>query len=313
MPLPSSFRALLRVELARRCARNPRYSLRAFARSLRIDHATLSQLLRGRRKVTRAVILRLGRKLGLEKDALAALASADAPAKPAGAQAGIGAIAARVAEDPTHHLLLALVAGGAVPPDTRRVARALDISADEANVVIQRLTALGLLALEGPGKWRDVAGIGSAAPDAFVRVVWQRAAEAIQKLDEPAPIPGATRPEARMPDPVARFQILSQNPERTAQFYGSVFGWSVDAANALGYRQLSTGDGGLGGGIWPAPPEVPPFVQLFVAVEDVAGSVERARAAGARVLVAHQKLPDGDEMAILADPEGIAFGLMLRR
>src|SRR5947209_9956192 len=92
--LPSSFRALLRVELARRCAKNPRYSLRAFARSLEIDHATLSQLLRGRRQVTRAAILRLGRRLGLEEADLSALAVADTSSTADGAQAGIGMLAA---------------------------------------------------------------------------------------------------------------------------------------------------------------------------------------------------------------------------
>src|SRR3954468_21722779 len=311
--LPSSFRALLRAELAHRCARNPRYSLRAFARSLKVDHATLSQLLRGRRQVTRAVILRLGRRLGLDEEGLSALATADTASGAQNAHAGIGALAARVAEDPTHHLLLSLVAEGAIPPNTRRVARALDIEPDDANVVIQRLVALGLLALEGPTRWRDVEGLGRMSPEAFVRIVWRRAADAIQKIDTAAPAPGAPERETQMPDPVARFQILSMNAEAAARFYASVFGWSIDPANALGYRQLSTGSDGIGGGIWPAPPEAHPFVQLFIAVDDVAASVERARAAGARVLVPVQRLPDGDEMAILADPEGIPFGLMRKR
>jgi len=51
----TSFRLRLQAELARRCAGNPRYSLRAFARRLGVDHSTLSQLLRGRRALTRTV------------------------------------------------------------------------------------------------------------------------------------------------------------------------------------------------------------------------------------------------------------------
>jgi transcriptional regulator with XRE-family HTH domain len=42
----------LNRELARRRQRNPRYSLRAFARDLGCDHATLSQWLRGTRPMS---------------------------------------------------------------------------------------------------------------------------------------------------------------------------------------------------------------------------------------------------------------------
>ncbi|MGZ8853044.1 MAG: helix-turn-helix domain-containing protein, partial [Thermoanaerobaculia bacterium] len=44
-------------------ANNPRYSLRAFARSLQIDHSTLSQIVRGRRRVTTRAIRSLGVRL----------------------------------------------------------------------------------------------------------------------------------------------------------------------------------------------------------------------------------------------------------
>ena len=302
--LPSSFRALLRAELAKRCARNPRYSLRAFARSLGIDHATLSQLLRGKRQITRAAILRLGRRLGLDEQALSTLATTDGASRDR-AHADVGAFAGRVAEDPLHHLLLALVSGGGLPPDARRAARALGSTVDEINVAIQRLTALGLLALEGDA-WRDVDGLGTAPTDAFVRAVWRRAAATLQRLDAKPPLE-VVPAQASAPYPVAAFQIISRDPERAARFYSAVFGWSVDAANALGFRRLETG--GLPGGIWPAPPEAQPFIQLFIATDDVAATMARARAAGARVILPPQHLPEGDEMAILSDLEGIPFAL----
>lgn len=64
-PPSRRFRRLLQEELALRCARNPRYSLRAFARYLGLDHSTLSQLLRGRRRFTRRTIERVGKRLAL--------------------------------------------------------------------------------------------------------------------------------------------------------------------------------------------------------------------------------------------------------
>src|SRR5262249_20233765 len=45
-------RMLLETEFAKRRSKNPRYSLRAFAQSVAMEHSTLSQLLRGKRPVT---------------------------------------------------------------------------------------------------------------------------------------------------------------------------------------------------------------------------------------------------------------------
>ena len=53
-------RTILMEEFSRRRRKNPRYSLRAFASSLEIEHSTLSQLLRGKRAITWKSIRRIG-------------------------------------------------------------------------------------------------------------------------------------------------------------------------------------------------------------------------------------------------------------
>ena len=60
----------LATELAARKARNPRYSLRAFARDLRLNHATLSQLMRGERRITSRSARMLGQRLRLDSRAV---------------------------------------------------------------------------------------------------------------------------------------------------------------------------------------------------------------------------------------------------
>ena len=113
-----------------------------------------------------------------------------------------------------------------------------------------------------------------------------------------------------MNNPVTQFQIISKSPEETAQFYSSLFGWTVDANNPLGYRRISTGSAeGIQGGIWPAPPQAPNFVQLFVQVDDVAAAIGRAGELGAKTLIPATMLPEGDEMAVLHDPQGMSFAL----
>jgi uncharacterized protein len=116
-----------------------------------------------------------------------------------------------------------------------------------------------------------------------------------------------------MANPVMQFQMLSKTPEETARFYSGLFGWSVDANNPMGYRRIDTGSAeGIQGGIWPAPPQAPNFVQLFVSVEDVKAAVKKAEGLGAKLLIPPTMLPEGDEMAVLHDPQGMSFGVWRR-
>lgn len=110
--------------------------------------------------------------------------------------------------------------------------------------------------------------------------------------------------------PVIAWQMVTKNPEAVSKFYTSVFDWKVNADNPMNVRMIDTASGkGINGGIWPAPPEAHSFVQLFIEVDDMAKYVQKATAAGAKILIPPQKLPDGGEMAILHDPEGMSFGL----
>jgi hypothetical protein len=113
--------------------------------------------------------------------------------------------------------------------------------------------------------------------------------------------------------PVVHFQMISNRPGELVDFYASLFGWTVDADNPLGYRRIDTGStAGIQGGVWPAPPEAKTFVQLFIQVDDVAATVARAAELGARVLIPVQTLPDGMQMAVLHDPQGMAFAIQSR-
>jgi predicted enzyme related to lactoylglutathione lyase len=117
-----------------------------------------------------------------------------------------------------------------------------------------------------------------------------------------------------VPNPVFQFQMLSKQPDDTAKFYSQLFGWNVDANNPMNYRRIDTGTNeGIQGGIWPAPPEAPNFVQLFIEVDDVAKYAGDATRLGARVLIPPTPLPEGEAMAVLLDPQGMSFGIYRRK
>ena len=107
-------------------------------------------------------------------------------------------------------------------PDTRWSARVLDTPPDAVNVALQRLTRLGLL------KWCR------------------------RRSGRPVP-PSKPLKRPRGGRPVVKWQMIARDPERLAAFYSELFGWRIDAANALHYLEVDTGSKrGIGGGIWRA-------------------------------------------------------------
>lgn len=156
-PAPS-FRRHLQEELARRCAANSAYSLRAFARRLEIHHSTLSQLLRGRRALTPRTIRALGQRLGLDAAQLEGYArAAPAPVPAWGESMQLAQDTARVVADWKHFALLELTRLEHFRADSRWIARVLGITADEVNLVLTRLARLRLLDMRHD-RWTDLTG-----------------------------------------------------------------------------------------------------------------------------------------------------------
>lgn len=117
-----------------------------------------------------------------------------------------------------------------------------------------------------------------------------------------------------MGSPVVKWQIVAPDAAAVTSFYSKLFGWTVDASNALGYRELRSGDErGIDGGVWPAPAPGAAMVQLFVEVDDVQLHLDRAASLGAKVLVPRTELPDGDVMALFVDVAGLSCGLVQAR
>ncbi len=115
-PAGEALQRLAAAELAKRREGNPRYSLRAFAASVGVDHGTLSRLLRGVRMPRPDVAARLTAALQEDRDTTA---------------------------------LLRLIEAGSVSGDARRTAILLGIPVDRVHVAVQRLCVTGRVRMEG--------------------------------------------------------------------------------------------------------------------------------------------------------------------
>jgi uncharacterized protein len=114
-----------------------------------------------------------------------------------------------------------------------------------------------------------------------------------------------------MPNPVMHWQILTKQPKKLEDFYSALFGWTISGDNRLGYKQVDTNStDGIHGGLWPiSDQEGHSMVQLFIRVDDVKAHVKKAESLGARIVIPPQTLPEGDEMAVAVDPDGIPFAI----
>ncbi len=116
---------------------------------------------------------------------------------------------------------------------------------------------------------------------------------------------------------VVHFEIHASNPEKLANFYASVFGWTVRRVPLFDYWLIDTGSeaGGIGGGLakrnGPAPDEETP-VSGFVCSLGVASIDEmlaNAIAAGASVTLPKTAITGVGWQAYIRDPDGNILGL----
>jgi uncharacterized protein (TIGR02147 family) len=189
LPTPSTcFRLFLQAELGRRCDKNPQYSLRAFAKYLGIDHATISQLLRGKRPLTPRTILKLGTRLGLDRAAIDGYVAHEAywrnRAADEVAQGEIQQLAndaANVIADWYHYAILELTRLHNFRANSRWIARVLGITADEVNLAVSRLARLGLLEMADRDRWIDKSGNTTASLAEFNQAAVRRLSEQVRQ------------------------------------------------------------------------------------------------------------------------------------
>ena len=186
-PIADEFRRQLQNELVRRCRGNPHYSLRAFARFLDLDHSSLSQYLRGRRRLSIAIQRRLAERIGLPPPKSESPSGEEGPLAEA---TGLTADAFAVISDWYHFAIFELVTVEAFQPKPRWIARALGITINEVHIAVERLFRLGLLRRDDEGRWRQGAPLITTATNPFSTIgfrnlqaqVLQKALRALEEI-----------------------------------------------------------------------------------------------------------------------------------
>lgn len=182
---------VLQEELLRRCKKNPKYSLRAFAKALGVDASLLSKILRGSRVPGRKVAETIVQRLDLKPEERIKLFGST---QPTGASAANGYQQLsldhfHVIADWYHYAIFELFAVTGFKPEPRWIAARLGISVSEARLALERLERLEIIEKDKTGRYRRVTDhittVGNAfTASAFRKLQKQILKQALSALEE---------------------------------------------------------------------------------------------------------------------------------
>jgi predicted enzyme related to lactoylglutathione lyase len=112
-----------------------------------------------------------------------------------------------------------------------------------------------------------------------------------------------------MAHPVIHTEIRSADPDATRRFFAGLFGWKVASEGAFpGYTFIDTGaEGSPYVAISPRQGDEDE-VLFFVAVDDVAATLEKAKGLGGTIVQPVQRVP-GTSFGVFADAQGHRIGV----
>lgn len=155
-----AFKQFLQDELLRRAKKNPRFSIRAFARQLAVEPSSLAQILSGKRPLTERMCARIADKLSLRPSRVRSLLKgAVRPAAQFTTFHELSEDAFQVIADWHYYAILELTRVRDFKPSIPWIARVLGLPAAVIVSSIERLKKLGYLRVDAAtGQWVDHLG-----------------------------------------------------------------------------------------------------------------------------------------------------------
>jgi len=99
-----------------------------------------------------------------------------------------------------------------------------------------------------------------------------------------------------MADKLVHFEVVGKDGPKLMQFYGQLFGWTVNA--------------GIGGGISAAQEGSDGHLTFYVGVDDLQAALDKAESLGGKTVTPPMEIPNVVTFAMFTDPEGHLVGLV---
>lgn len=132
-------------------SRSSRFSQRAMAKRLGLSSGALSEILRGKRKISRKLAARIAERLDLSPAEKRALGVESKSIQP---EFLLSADTFHLISDWWHFAILNLSQTEGFRSDTNWIARRLGISGPKVREALERLERLGFIAMDAKGRWK---------------------------------------------------------------------------------------------------------------------------------------------------------------
>ena len=112
-----------------------------------------------------------------------------------------------------------------------------------------------------------------------------------------------------MPDRLRHFEIGISDMDRAKEFYGALFGWRFHS-DGPNYAMIQTGSD-LEGGLTHISTNRPPWLVLYMQVDDIDEKLEQAKELGAEIVKRKTLIhEDYGYFGLFKDPSGNLVGLL---
>lgn len=113
-------------------------------------------------------------------------------------------------------------------------------------------------------------------------------------------------------------ELVTTDVEGAKRFYAALLGWTMEQApveEGMEYTLAKVGEERVGGimGNQCGEKEIPPHWGVYITVDDVDATVKKAEELGGGVIVPPTDIPKVGRMAVLRDPQGVAFSVITYR
>jgi predicted enzyme related to lactoylglutathione lyase len=110
--------------------------------------------------------------------------------------------------------------------------------------------------------------------------------------------------------PVIHFEIGVTDLGRLSKFYSDLFEWDIKTDDR-GYGLVMTGSTiGINGGLLKTRQGVPPYVTMYIHVDDLNVELEKIEQHGGKTVVPPMPIQGVGSFALFSDPDGNMVGLM---
>ena len=147
----------LRSELVQRCKKNPRYSMRAFAKTLGVESSFLSKILNGKRRLTEKSLKKFSVKLSLSPDHLEKITRTSKSVQNIEYK-NLNLLEFEVISEWYYFAILELVQVKGFKPSSQWIAKALGLTVYQAKHAVETLLQLNYLKQTAQGHLVNVSG-----------------------------------------------------------------------------------------------------------------------------------------------------------